>query len=338
MKFVLLVVSFLTASMWSPLSQAARQSALRVILLGTGGPELSPNRMGYATLIEAGDQRLLFDAGRGVLQRIYESRIDPVTISRVFITHLHSDHIEGLPGVWMTPWYLLGRAEPLRIWGPEGTLAMASGMEAMFGHDVKNRVNRWNTRENLGPVVREIAEGEIYDEGGVRVTAFPVSHADGNPAFGYRISYGGKKIVLSGDTTYSENVVKYGRQADLIVHNVIAADRADAASPELRKILAKLTTPEQAARVFEQAKPKMAVYSHIAKKAMPGLAGDLEIMKRTRAAGYGGPLAMGYDRMTIEIGEDGDVRVLRPETIDDLPDMDFKAVESVEGSAKQGRT
>lgn len=324
MKSVLSALLFLIANMLSPISQAAQLSGLRVILLGTGGPELSPHRMGYATLVEAGDQRLLFDAGRGALQRIYESRIDPVTISCVFITHLHSDHIEGLPGIWMTPWYLLGRTEPLRIWGPEGTLAMAAGMEAMFGHDLKSRVNRWNTRENLGPVIQEIAEGEIYDEGGVKVTAFPVSHADGNPAFGYRISYRGKNVVLSGDTTYSENVVKYGRHADLIVHNVIAAERTEATSPEIQKILAKLTTPEQAARVFKQAAPGMAVYSHIAKKAMPGLAGDLEIMKRTRAAGYDGSLAMGYDRMTIEIGDDGDVRVLRPETIDDLEDMDFK--------------
>lgn len=323
MKSLIFAVALLITTIWPAPVQGGQGNDLRVILLGTGGPELTPRRMGYATLVEAGGHRLLFDAGRGALQRIYESRVDPASISAVFLTHLHSDHIEGLPGIWITPWYLLGRAAPLRIWGPEGTLKMVAGMEMMYGHDLKNRANRWNTRKNLGPVVKEIAEGEVYDENGIRVTAFQVSHADGNPAFGYLISYKGKRILLSGDTTYSENVVKYGRDADLIVHNVIAANAASAAAPEVQGILAKLATPEQAAAVFRKTAPKMAVYSHIAKKSMPGLQGDLAIMARTRAAGYDGPLTMGYDRMAIEIGDDA-VRVLRPDAIDDLPDMDFK--------------
>lgn len=330
MKLILFIVAFL-ATLISPaaaLAQGKGQQSnghvdLRVTLLGTGGPELSPQRFGYATLIEAGGQRLLFDAGRGVLQRLYESRIDPVPIANVFLTHLHSDHIEGLPGVWITPWYLLGRTHPLHIWGPEGTAKMAAGMEAMYGHDIAKRVNQWNTRESLGPLVKEIAEGDIYSGGGVRVTAFPVSHGDGNPAFGYRITYKGKNVVLSGDTTYSENVVKYGLNADLIVHNVIAMGPAYAGRPEAQVIQNMLTTPEQAASVFKKTAPKMAVYSHIVKKGLPGLAGDGAILKRTRDAGYMGPLTMGYDRMVIEVGDA--VRVIPPKTIDDLPDMDFKA-------------
>ncbi|HEY4316586.1 MAG TPA: MBL fold metallo-hydrolase [Herbaspirillum sp.] len=296
---------------------------MRVVLLGSGGPEMTLRRAGYATLIEAGGQRLLFDAGRGVLQRLYESRVDPASIRNIFFTHLHSDHIEGLPGVWITPWYLLGRTRPLHIWGPAGTWKMVAGMESMYGHDIEKRVNRWNTWESLKPLVREIAEGDIYDEEGLRVSAFAVSHGDGNPAFGYRISYRGKNVLLSGDTTYSENVVKYGRDADLIVHNVIAMGPAYSAIPEARAIQAMLATPEQAALVFKKIRPKMAVYSHIVKKGLPGAAGDRIIMTRTRDAGYLGPLAMGCDRMAIEIGDT--VRVIPPEAIDDLPDMDFKA-------------
>jgi ribonuclease Z len=309
---------------------------IRVILLGTGGPELSPYRAGYATLIEAGGLRLLFDAGRGVLQRIYESRIDPVSIDAVFLTHLHSDHIEGLPGIWITPWYLLGRTEPLSIRGPEGTLDMIAGMKAMYGHDMQNRANRWNRREDLEPIVAEIPAGDIYLRHGVGVTAFAVSHGDGNPAFGYRITYRGKNVVLSGDTTYSDNVVKYGRNANVIVHNVIALGDAYAATPlqEVATILVKLTTPEQAARIFKEAAPGMAVYSHIVKKALPGLAGDEAIMKRTRNAGYSGPLTMGQDRMVIDIGADDSVHVLQPEATANLPDVDFKPGPA--GSARRG--
>jgi ribonuclease Z len=343
MKLILFVTMFLLTVVAPSLAQSAQrqdgiesQVEIRVILLGTGGPELSPQRFGYATLIEVGGQRLLFDAGRGVLQRIYASRIDPVSIAAVFLTHLHSDHIEGLPGVWITPWYLLGRTRPLSIWGPEGTLEMIAGMKAMYGHDIQNRSNRWNRRADLEPLVQEISEGDIYFRDGVRVTAFPVSHGDGNPAFGYRIAYRGKTVVLSGDTTYSENVVRYGRNANLIVHNVIALGQAYAAAPiqEVATILAKLTTPEQAARIFRQTTPGMAVYSHIVKKALPGLAGDQVIMKRTREAGYNGPLTMGYDRMTIEIGADDSVRVSPPEPTINLSDVDFKAGVAALGQQK----
>jgi ribonuclease Z len=327
MKLILFVGTFLFTAGLPSLAQSENQIDIRVILLGTGGPELSPQRSGYATLIEAGGQRLLFDAGRGVLQRIYESRIDPVSVAAVFLTHLHSDHIEGLPGVWITPWYLLGRTDALPIWGPEGTREMIAGMKAMYGHDIQNRSNRWNRRADLEPAVQEISEGDIYLKDGVRVTAFPVSHGDGNPAFGYRISYRGKNVILSGDTTYSGNVVKYGRNAHLIVHNVIALGQVYAVTSmqEVGPILAKLTTPEQAARIFRETTPGMAVYSHIVKKALPGLSGDETIMQRTRDAGYTGPLTMGYDRMMIEIGADDSVRVLPPEGTANLPDVDFKA-------------
>lgn len=323
MKFRLFIVAFLFIFSNQGFAQGNNPDVdIRVILLGTGGPEMSPNRFGYATLVEAGGQKLLFDAGRGVSQRIYESRVNLASVSTVFLTHLHSDHIEGLPSLWMAPWFLLGRTEPLHIWGPEGTVKMIAGMESMFGHDMEHRVNRFNKLENLIPVVKEISEGEIYNKNGVTVTAFPVWHDDGNPAFGYRISYKGRNVILSGDTTYSANVVKYGRHADLIVHNVIAMSEHLTEMPEMGPILAKLTTPEQAARVFNETAPKMAVFSHIVKKELHGLHGDNVVMERTRKAGYTGPLEMGYDRMIIEIGNS--VRVFQPTETFNLPDLDRK--------------
>lgn len=296
---------------------------MRVVLLGTGGPELTPNRFGYATLVEAGGQKLLFDAGRGVLQRLYESRVKVTEVAKVFITHLHNDHIEGLPSLWMTPWFLLGRDKPMEAWGPEGTSAMIKGMQAMFRFDIEHRANKFNDPANLQFAVVEIKEGEIYDRGGVKVTAFTVWHDDGNPAYGYRIDYKGRSVVLSGDTTYSENLVRVARGADLIVHNVIAMSDALTKAPEMGPVLGKLTTPEQAARVFTETKPRMAVFSHIVKKELPGRHGDELILQRVRATGYKGPLEMGYDRMVVEIG--ATVRVLQPATTDSLPDVDRKA-------------
>jgi ribonuclease Z len=301
-------------------ASAEDKAGIRVHLIGTGGPELTPTRLGMSTLIEASGQTLLFDAGRGALQNIYLSRVDPRLVTRVFLTHLHSDHIEGLPSIWMTPWFMFGRKAKLEVWGPEGTRQMIEGMRMMYAHDLEHRVNPVFKREYLDIDVHEIAPGVVYDDGGVKVTAFPVEHDDGNPAFGYRIDAAGRSVLLSGDTTYNENVVKFGTGADLIVSNVAAFSEAMTKAGILKPVLDKLTTPEQAATIFAKAKPRLAVYSHIVKKDLPGEEGDDVVIKRTRAAGYDGPLTMGKDRMIVDIGDE--VKVLPPPSIEGIADFD----------------
>ncbi|MDB5685667.1 MAG: fold metallo-hydrolase [Rhizorhabdus sp.] len=307
------------------LSAAAAPAApvMRVHLLGTGGPELTPDRQGYATLIETPDDLLLFDAGRGLIQRIYEQRINPKRVTRVFLTHLHSDHISGLPELWMTPWFLLGRSAPLEVWGPPGTRDMIAGMRAMYGHDVAHRTNAFNPAAAIAVTVHEIADGVVYDHAGLRVIAFPVEHADGDPAFGYRIEREGHAAVLSGDTTWAASLAKAAKGADLIVQNVIAFSPRLTAMPEMQGVLAKLTTPEQAARLFEEARPTLAIFSHIVKKELAGEAGDAVIVARVRAAGYQGLLAMGHDREVVEIGET--VTVVPAASLEGLPDLDSKS-------------
>jgi len=219
---------------------------------------------------------------------------------------------------------LLGRTEQMKIWGPVGTLKMRDGMRTMYVHNVQNRSDEHNKKKSLELRVTEIENpkenvcpkkddptspgNEFYKEKDntpaaheITVTAFPVCHADGNPAFGYSITYNNRKVVLSGDTTYSRNVVHHGMKADLIVHNVIATGENFSHTPEMEIILGKLTIPEQAADIFKEANPKMAVFSHIVKKGLPGSEGDKEIMKRTQK-NYKGPLEMGVDRMIIDIG------------------------------------
>jgi ribonuclease Z len=222
----------------------------------------------------------------------------------------------------MTPWFLLGRDHGFELWGPEGTAEMVQGMRAMFGHDLKARVNQFNPIETLAIQSHIVSDGVVFERNGVKVTAFPVEHADGNPAFGYQVDWNGRRVVLSGDTTLSENVITHGTGADVIIHNVIAFSDRLSQMPEMKGVLAKLTTPEQAAEVFKRAKPKLAVYSHIVTKELQGKKGEDQIIDRTRAAGYDGPLLMGVDRMVLEIA--GDVKVLPPQPLDDLPNLDSK--------------
>jgi ribonuclease Z len=295
---------------------------MKVTLLGTAGPEYFPDRLGISTLVEANGQKLLFDVGRGTNQRLYQSRVNPKDISRIFLTHLHNDHFEGLPDLWMTPWFLLGRSHGFELWGPQGTVEMVQGMRAMFGHDLQARVNQFKPIGDLDIQTHIITDGVVYEQNGVKVTAFPVEHADGNPAFGYRVDWNGHSVLLSGDTTLNENIIKHGAGVDLMVHNVIAFSDRLSQMPEMKGVLAKLTTPEQAAEVFKRTKPKMAVYSHIVTKELQGKKGEDQILARTHAAGYDGPLVMGVDRMAFEIADA--VTVLPPQPLDDLPNLDSK--------------
>src|ERR1700761_4227615 len=99
----------------------ADEAKMKVTLLGTAGPEYFPDRLGISTLVEVNGEKLLFDVGPGTNQRLYQSGVNPKDITTIFLTHLHSDHIAGLPDLWMTPWFLLGRDHGLELWGPATT-------------------------------------------------------------------------------------------------------------------------------------------------------------------------------------------------------------------------
>jgi ribonuclease Z len=259
--------------LWAELG-GAKADELRVHLIGTGGPELTPDRAGMSTLIDVNGRKFLFDAGRGALQNIYLSRIHPNEVTKVFLTHLHNDHFEGLPSLWITPWFMFGRKQKMEVWGPPGTAEMIQGMRLMLNHDVERRSNAVFRREDLDIRTTEIAEGVVYEESGIKITAFPVEHVDGNPAFGYRLDAGNRSVLISGDTAYSDNVVKYGTHVDLMVHNVAAFSERMLKAGEMKPVLEKLTTPEQAARIFSNPMPRLAVFSHIVKKELSGAAGD----------------------------------------------------------------
>lgn len=322
---------------WGLAWGAAAGAQMTVTLVGTGGPELTEERpLGAATLVEARGQRLLFDAGCGVLDGLYRAGVELTGpggsrgVTRVFLTHLHSDHIEGLPGLWMTPWFLLGRTVPMEIWGPVGTKAMVDGMRAMYGHDVVARVNPTARAEGLAVTVHEVRAGVVFEEGGVRVTAIGVEHADGDPAFGYRVETADEAVLLTGDCRLTEGLIAGGsvdegvggaRRMDVVVSNVAAGTAAIEAMPRWRPVFGKLMPPEGAARLFEETRPRIAVYAHVVKKGLPGAAGDAVIVRRTRAAGYGGPLWMGRDGERIGISG-ARVRLIEAPAAGRLRDLD----------------
>jgi ribonuclease Z len=270
------------------------------VLLGTGvGPPVNLQQFGASTLIEAGSERLLFDCGRGATLRLAQVGVPIGSISRLFLTHLHSDHVVQIPDLLLTGWAGGGRRVPLEVWGPDGTREMMDRLQQAFAFDIHLRrdVDEKLPADGIRVVSHDVRQGVVYENEGVKVTAFLVDHGPVAPAFGYRIDYGGHSVVLSGDTRQSENLIQFAKGADVLVHESVDPDavRARAPSREVADvIIAHHVTPEQAGEVFARVKPRLAVYSHA--PADPG------VIAQTRKT-YSGPLQAAEDMLTIDIGE-----------------------------------
>ncbi|MGE3889683.1 MAG: MBL fold metallo-hydrolase [Vicinamibacterales bacterium] len=300
----------LAAALGSSISSAQQAGPLQVTLLGTGNPRPSMERFGQAILVEAGKQRILIDAGRGAAQRLFEigAREALVGIDAVFFTHLHSDHVVGLPDVWLTSW-VFGRSKALEVVGPPGTAEMSGHLERAYEWDITMRAkDEGFPREGVRLAARNVQPGVAFERDGLRVTAFAVDHGGVTaPAYGYRIDYQGRSVAVSGDTVNFEPIVDHAKGVDVLVHEVISPEvemrRAQVPDPDAEKrILAHHTSPEQVGSLFARIKPRLGVFSHIVPS--PATAEDLVGPARRT---YSGPLAVGYDLMTIVIGETVDV-------------------------------
>ena len=235
-------------------ASSAQGQIIRATLLGTGSPPPVMERFGPSILIEAGDQKFLFDAGRGALQRLTQTGVKYKDIQGVFFTHLHSDHVVGFPDLWLTGWLTGQRTAPLLVWGPKGTQKMMSNLEKAFEFDIKNRISD-HTGAPEGVVIKaeDIKESVVLEKNGVKITAFEVDHGQLKPALGYRIDYGGRSIVLSGDTRYSENLIRNSKGVDLLIHEVVSPEilvRMKFPAELAKTITEYHTTPEQAGELF----------------------------------------------------------------------------------------
>ena len=286
-----------------------RAQNLKVTLLGTGSPPPRMDRFGASILVEAEKEKLVFDCGRGAAQRIQQLKIPFTQIDALFLTHLHSDHTVGIPDLWLTGW-VQGRSVPLRVWGPLGTKEMITHLEEAYQFDIHIRrdVDEGLPAQGVAVAARDVEEGVVYENGGVKVTAFAVDHGPVKPALGYRVDYGGHSVVVSGDTRFSENLIRFAQGTDVLIHEVMdtaafAAKNPSFTAERVQRVAAHHTTPEEAGTVFARVKPKLAVYSHI---VPPDTTDLIPLTRKT----YSGPLEVGEDLMSIEIGEK--VTVVRP--------------------------
>jgi ribonuclease Z len=300
-RLVSSIALILSLCMLDNISAATNSDEMRVTLLGTGTPFPNAERFGSAILVEVAGKNLLFDCGRGVVIRLSQVRqgesgvrrtgVGPNEIDGLFLTHLHSDHVVGIPDLWLSGWFL-GRSKPLRIWGPQGTSSMAKHLAEAFAFDIRVRQIAPDPLAAKGVEIdaREVTQGEIYNDGSTRVSAFLVDHGTVKPAFGYRVDSAGRSMVISGDTKFSENLVDFARGTDCLIHVAWSAGWKNRVPPSNRS----LASAEDVGRVFAAVRPKLGVIYHYK---------DEEGLSDAVRKEYNGPFVIAKDLTTVNIGK-----------------------------------
>ena len=270
-----LIIALLSAIPSIVMAQTPRT---QIVMLGTGTPIPDPDRAGPGVAIVVDSIAYLFDAGTGIIRRAAAAgrsglkAFAPRTpngqpsprFDRLFLTHLHSDHTLGLADVIFTPW-IQGRVAPLDIYGPPGTKRLVNGILDGNAEDINER-----THASGGPsmngwkaIVHEIAEGEVYRDSRITVTAFAVPHADWKYAFGYRIQTPDRVIVLSGDERFNPPIAQQCRGCDVLIHEVYS-DSGYATLPALRQTYHAHahTSATHLGDIATEAKPGLLILYH----------------------------------------------------------------------------
>lgn len=282
-----------------PFTAGSPEPPLKIILLGVaGGPPATPGIAGISILIEANGEKLLFDCGRDTVNQLVTVGVNQRKIDKVFLTHLHSDHIISLPDILLTGW-ALGRKLPLRVWGPDGTKSMMDDLLKAFAFDIHMRrdVDEKFPGEGIRVVATDIREGVVYEHNGVKVTAFLVDHGPVKPAFGYRVDAGGHSVAMSGDTRFSENLIKHAAGVDVMIHEtgptVEQLTAKGFTAKQAKQIVNHHTPAAQAGVVFSRVNPRLGVFAHGG-----GRAAVAEASKT-----FKGPIEPGEDLLTITVGD-----------------------------------
>ena len=285
--------------------RSTAQPRTRLILLGTaGGPTPKSQRAAPAQAIVVGDRVYLVDCGDGVARQLAIAQVPIRGLRAVFITHQHSDHNAGYGPLFLLGW-TAGLASPVDTYGPPPLVKMTRLLLEAYEFDITLRMAD-EGRPALAPLIRphEIVEGgEVFKDDRVRVTAARNRHVPIEHSFAYRFDTGDRAIVISGDTAYSEEVLKLARGADILVHEALYRpfwERADApqTADVRRHIIASHTDAEDVGRLAAAAGVKTLVLTHFVPSEPTGAVPDADWVAAVRKH-FSGEVILGRDLMEI---------------------------------------
>ena len=264
---------------------ATLEDGLHVALCGAGGPMPAPKASGPCVAVVAGEQLFLVDSGTNGPRNLQVLGYPLGRLSGVFLSHFHSDHIDGLGELATIRWATGNEITPLPVYGPEGVEQVVAGFNAAYAQDFIYR----NAHHSDGvapmsaagmtakPFVTP-ANGEVtivYEGGGLVVEALRVDHEPVSPAVGYRFSYGGRTLLISGDTSKSDNISRFAKGIDLLVHEALSPEligmmektAKDLGNDTLAKIMFDVpdyhASPREAAETARDAGVGHLLYYHV---------------------------------------------------------------------------
>lgn len=297
---------------------------LNVVLCGAGSPMPDPTRAGPCVAVIAGERVMIVDVGSGSVRNLSLAGIPAGKVEGVFLSHFHSDHIDGLGELLLQRWGTGARTSPTPVHGPEGVEQVVSGFNTAYTQDFSYRVahhgNKIIPASGAGGLAMPFplpAAGEsvtVLDDGGLKVIAFAVSHPPIVPAVGYRFDYKGRSVLISGDTVKSANLAHFASGVDLLVHEALApqlvgvltAGARAAAAANIAQITLDIhsyhTTPVEAAEIAEAAQARHLLFYHL----VPPL--PLRRLEKIFLQGvsevYRGGVTVGRDRSWVSLPPD----------------------------------
>ena len=275
-----------------------------ITLLGTGSPIVDPNRAGPSTLVSAGGQQFLVDCGRGALMRAAAAGTQAAGLTALLLTHLHSDHITDLSDVITTRWVTTIGPNPLPVIGPPGTAEVVDATLAALAPDISYRIHHHaDITEPPAVQVHEFTDGQVWDSGGVRITAAPTDHRPVEPTIGFRVTHDGTAVVLAGDTVPCAALDELARGADALVHTVIRKDLVEQMPAQrIRDILDYHSSVEQAAATAARAGVSTLVLTHY---VPPLIAGQEDQWRALAATEFSGRGELGDDLLKVSVASGG---------------------------------
>jgi ribonuclease Z len=274
---------------------------MQVTLLGTGCPQVHPDRFGPASLVRVGEMSFLVDCGSGVTQRMAAAGVSGTKLDALLLTHLHSDHLVDLYQLVISSWHQ-GRERPQRIFGPAGTRAFADATMEVWRKEREQRI-AWECRPSTAAFeleITEFEEGVMFEADGLRISAFRVDHGPVKPAFGFLFETAQARVAFSGDTTVCDRLVDAAKGVDLLVHECFIHGRMAPgrmrSEQGLANVAAYHTLSSDVGKVARRAGAGLLVLHHFIPVEF-----DRDALLRQVCADFPGPVVIGEDLLTIDL-------------------------------------
>jgi len=257
------------------------EDSLSALVCGSASPLGATDRAQTCIMVRAGDEIYIVDIGDGANRNLGRWRIPMNKVQAVLLTHLHSDHISDLADLHLATW-IPNRKSQLKVYGPQGVEFVTRGFEEAYQSDYFFRNEHHGDEvaplHSVGfePITIDLNKPIIIEKDGLKVTAFEVPHDPVKPALAFRFDYKGRSIVISGDTTYSENLISYSKDADVLFHEALSMNIVSmmegftkrSGNDLISKILFDVqdyhTDPVDAAKAANEAGVKHLIFYHLA--------------------------------------------------------------------------